>query len=231
MGPGEFWADTGRTPMTGREIERSLIPPDLFLRAYNRLMPQCVYVSPPAQKWLGELAAALPRSYVRMQGKAQSRIIPVARRQVGIVFFAQGDNEIWDEAAQNDALKAGRELRGAVDLLIGVSPWGSEAERKFAAQADGLYHIILGGGPGYGFASAVTGPNRGVLWARPEMEGSAVTLLELLDWPDPAMHVWENQANFSSQLKLLGPDVPSDLGIVNIFPGNGASAPDPARGK
>lgn len=213
MGPGEFWPDLGRAPMTEQEIERSLVPADLFIAAYDRLTAQCVYVSSQAQKWLDDHAPALPFNYVRMRGKPQVRVIPVAGRRVGIICFAPGN-----ENAREEAIKAGRELRGAVDLLVGVSPWGADAEREFAARADGLYHILLGGGPGYGFGSAVSGPSRGVLWARSETEGRAVTIIELLAWPDPAMHMWENHANFTSQVKSLGPDVPSDQEIMRIFP-------------
>lgn len=190
--------------------------PGDFLRAYDRFMAQGIYVSPPAQKWLGERAATLPPNYILMQGKLQSRVIPAAGKRIGVVWFApDGPDGLAD--AQSDAIRAGRELRGQVDLLVGVSPWGSDAERKFTERVEGLYHIIMGGGPGYGFGSSLKGANKGVLWLRPEPQGSAVNVVEILSWPEPALHIWEYSANFTARVELLGPNVPSDAVIEEIF--------------
>lgn len=215
MGPGEFWADEARGPLTPEETKRSLHSPENILRAYNRFMAQGIYLSPRAQKWLGERAEKLPPNYIRMDGKAVSRIIPVAGKQVGVVYFADSQTD-----AQTDALDAGRKLRGQVDLLIGVSPWGRDAERAFAHKADSLYHIILGGGPGYGFGASILGKNDGLIWARPEGLGAAVNIVEINAWPDPAFHMWGREANFNADLIMLGPSVPSDPLIVKLFPEN-----------
>lgn len=209
MGPGEFWADEERGPLTPEETKRSQHSPDDILRAYSRFIAQGVYLSPRAQKWLGSRVASLPPSYIRMGAKAESRIIPVAGKQVGVVYFA-GD--------QADALAAGRKIRRQVDLLIGVSPWGREDERAFADKADGLYHIILGGGPGYGFGASLLGKNQGLLWTRPEPNGIAVNLIDIKAWPDPALHIWETGANYGAHVIMLGPSVPSDRVISELFP-------------
>jgi hypothetical protein len=216
MGPGEFWADEGRAPLTPEESKRGLLNPEQILGAYNRFMAQCIYLSPQTQAWMGERVKSLPANYLRMGGTAQSRIIPVSGGQVGIVCFAQADKRSLQEA-RNDALEAGRKLRGQVDLLIGVSPWGSDAERAFADQADGLYHIILGGGPGYGFGASVPGKNKGLLWARPEREGITVNLVEIKAWPDPALHIWEREANYTAEVIMLGPSIPSDPVILELL--------------
>lgn len=219
MGPGEFWADEGRAPLGPAELALSLAPPQDVLRAYNRFFAQGIYLSPRAQKWLGALAAALPPNYLKMQSRPVSRVIPLGGRSVGLVFFPKAEasrpNEI--AAAYAEALQAGRSLRPQVDLLVGVSPWGIHGERAFAEQAEGVYHLILGGGPGYGFGFALMGGGGGVIWARPEDQGRSVNLVEILAWPDAAPR-WEPEANFRAQIILLGPEVPDDPGILRIFP-------------
>lgn len=218
MGPGEFWADETRGPLTPDETKRAMRGPENILRAYDRFMAQGIYLSPRAQKWLGKRAEKLPPNYIRMTNKVQSRIIPVAGRQVGIVYFAQTDDAAGLKRAQADALEAGRKLRGQADLLIGVSPWGRDSERVFAEKTDGLFHIILGGGPGYGFGASVIGKNEGLLWVRPEAQGIAANLVQISAWPDPALHIWGYDANYRAEVIMLSPAIPSDPVILGLFP-------------
>lgn len=182
-------------------------------------MAQGIYVSPQARVWLGGKSSSLAANYLLMDKQAQSRIIPVAGRRVGLVFFAPADPAKASEiaAAERNAIEAGRQIGREVDLLIGISPWGDKTERAFAARAEGLYHIILGGGPGYGFAASVGGSGSGVLRARPESRGRSVNVIEVLQWPEPAMHAWQYQVNFTARTQLLDSSIPSDPVIMEIF--------------
>lgn len=220
IGPGEFWADEARKPVSPGELERSLVRPEDFLRAYDRFSAQGVYLSPRAQKWLGKLSADLPPNYIKMQSRPLSRVIPLDGRSVGLVFFPQADGKRPNEiaAAYAEALEAGRALRREVDLLVGVSPWGIDAERPFAEKAQGLYHVLLGGGSGFGFDSVVVGEAGGVIWVRPEDQGRTVNRIEILAWPEGAAPHWEPEANFRADMLPLGPSVPSDPEIARIFP-------------
>lgn len=183
---------------------------------------QAVYVSDKAAQWLAP-AGALPSSFLLVRERARTRIIDYQGRKVGVVLFPAAQSFAKTspdplQAAMDEALRAGRELAGQVHLLIGVSPWGSEAEKDFAYQAEGLFHILLGGGSGYGFAFAVTGQNGGVLWVRPETDGRSVNVIRLLAWPAPGQHLWQMQANFEASLILLSPQVPENQLIKSLFP-------------
>ena len=221
IGPGEFWADEDKQPTTNDELAKSLIAPENFLRAYDRFGSQGIYVSPKAQAWLGSKADNLPSNYILTGQAPLTRIVPLAGQNIALVYLPYTDKtapaDMTDE--YKAALAAGRAAAQEARLVIAVSPWGSKLERAFSAQAEGIFHIILGGGPDYGFASSTVGDMEGLLWTRPEDQGRSVNVIEVLAWPAPAAHRWEYGVNYEAYIKLLGHSIPPDPVIADIFPG------------
>lgn len=220
IGPGEFWADEGKTPSTDGELDKSLLAPQNFLRAYERFNAQGIYVSPRAQAWLGDKVKTLPAYFLLLKQAPLTRIVFIAGSKVALVFLPPTDKIAPGEMSEEykAALSAGRTAAQEAALVIAVSPWGSELERAFAGEAEGIFHIILGGGPGYGFASSAVGELEGVLWTRPENQGRSVNVIEILAWPSPAAHRWEYGITYEAYTKLLSPNIPPDPVIMEIFP-------------
>lgn len=207
-------------PSTEDELAKSLIAPENFLRAYDRFDAHGIYVSPRAQAWLGDKAEGLPPQYLLLKQLPLARMVSIAGRKVALVFLPPTDKNAPAEmpAEYKVAITAGRVAAQEAALVIAVSPWGSRLERAFAAEAEGIFHIILGGGPGYGFAFSAMGELEGVLWTRPEDQGRSVNVIEILAWPSPAAHKWEYGVNYEAYIKLLSPNIPPDPVIVEIFP-------------
>ncbi len=219
-------------PHNERDLALSLVSPSRILEAYTRLNSQAVYVSPNAESWLTEGASHLPPPFMPVSGAPCVLVFAYGPYKIGVILLPKIDEPPMElapekalEARQRainkayaQALQAGGQLAGNVCLLIGVSPWGSEEERNFLPQAEGIFHIILGAGAGYGFPFAVAGAHGGVLWARPENSGKSVNVINILQWPQQGLHLWQPQANFEAYLQLLGAEIQPDTVIGNMFP-------------
>ncbi|MGE4265667.1 MAG: hypothetical protein AB7E46_14480 [Desulfovibrio sp.] len=131
------------------------------------------------------LGGTLPKLLVpwaMTPGKVATRTLNRQGLSIGLVFFPeQGkpgerppDKDMED--VQAEALR----LRPKVDVVIGVSPWGAEAEQIFLDRFSTApaFDVLLGGGFGQG--------NRGKLaaggataWLRPYTKGKAVHVVRV----------------------------------------------------
>jgi len=132
------------------------------------------------------LGADMPdglKTWVTPPGKVTSKTIERKNLRIGLVYFpvlstpetTPSDTDM--EAVKKEALN----IRPNVDVVIGVSPWGIQAEQAFLNKFKGVQQpldVLLGGGHGSG--------NRGKLeadsttaWVRPFSKGKAVNLVRL----------------------------------------------------
>lgn len=246
IGPGEFDADS---PRPGNRPWQDSIHPRQILRAYEHFQAHAVYLSDPASQWLAKAGAQTPENFQHTGLKANSRIIDLQGYKIGLVFFgspppaqptnAPDNTKIAPSASRStltprpaaaesyvlymrDALEEARRLGSQVHLLIGVSPWGSDAEREFLPQAEGLFHLLLGGGPGPSFAFAGServSPAPRLIWSRPNPEGRSVTLIKLYEWPQGGSWAdWRPEISFESVQMHLTPAIPEDPEVVRLLP-------------
>ncbi|MDL2272135.1 hypothetical protein LJC23_03790 [Desulfovibrio sp. OttesenSCG-928-I05] len=216
-GPGEFLADRYAPPK--KPYDAKLLA-SVQSAAINATDWDCVYVSAKASAWLQENGAPLPDKGTLVTSDPRTEIFSVAGKNIAVIFLPPGSepNGMPSEDQINDALDTGRDARSRSDLVIAVSPWGMHAELNHAARFEGVFHMLLGGGPGMGIAPQVIHAAPAVLWGRAESLGRALMLVEVMAWPDPAMPTaWMESVNFSWRELTLGLAIDEDPAVSSII--------------
>ncbi len=203
---------------------------DPMVEALTRLSPDVLCLAPEESALLSRAGIVPPDSAVVLGQAPVTRILARGGVRVGLVFFpvpAKSGEKVEDKA-RSATIRAARDLRGQVDLLVGVSPWGSMAEEAFLAANPDLLDVLLGGGPGFG-APAEPQPAPGTLWARSHTKGKTINRLDIaLPLKRPAAP-WTPGENH--QAALLNPDhtVPGDPDIQALDPGTPSMAAAPLK--
>ncbi len=221
-GPDEFLADAPfGTPYGlpepshgGLAVKKGsgpLPPPQearLALAAHNLLRVNAGWLSPKAAAWMRGAAKAVPSGYSEVGTDPVSLVLPTAAGKIGLVLFPRGDGpkDAPTPEQQKRVLAAAAALRPSAALIIGVSPWGFEAERDFLPLAQGVFSCLLGGGDGPGFAKSLQSQSPGVLWARSDSKGRSVTEITLLQRPGDGFR-WTEGTSFNARLIDLKPNV------------------------
>lgn len=126
----------------------------------------------------------------------------------------QHDPDIEDKTA---ALAESVRKDGKYNLIIGVSTWGANREQDFIDRHGAAFDIILGSGPGPGYAGLYLRDNS-LLWVRAFTKGRSVLGVTIPSLPKPGGKIlWEPQTTVLTTSAPLGGDVASDPEINAIF--------------
>lgn len=229
FGPNEFQADSSDYAHT--EASRSDARAANVLAAYKSMQPQGVYLSQAAQSWFAQHRQRVPQAFVPVGDEPQTRVYDSAGKKIGVVYFPRlkaaasagqnGGTPLDISQAARRVLEAGEKLRPKVDLLIGISPWGIDAEQAFVPLSSNLYDIILGGGRGYGFPSASFSSmdlnGYAPLWSRPIGRGTALNIIRVYTWPKPGKGK-TGAGDYQSEQTRLTASVPEQTDIARMFP-------------
>ncbi len=224
-GAGEFAAD-------GARIVSSATAPDAVdavRRAYNRLEVDAGFASGSASRWFRAGGGTLPAGFVEVTAEPVTRYFQRGGFRIAVIFFPgpPARPAQWTPGpslpagTQKPAVPAGAELSAAVleagrragdaDLVIGVSPWGIEAESAAASRLNGVFHVLLGAGPGSPFPFHVQEDAPGLVWSRADRRGRSLTVLEFTELPGRAPgHVWVPGLNADGREIPLDHTVPED---------------------
>jgi hypothetical protein len=170
------------------------------------------WLSARAERWLREAGGDIPANYETPQQRPVVRVLESEAGTIGVVLFPEGVEPGKGPGPQGEqaVLEAGRSLKSKVGLVLGVSPWGYTGERDFIPKAAGVFDVILGGGEGIGFDLSLR-ENPTVLWLRPDSQGRAVNVLELLEVPANGKPMrWKENDTFRANLEFLDDTCPSD---------------------
>jgi hypothetical protein len=136
-----------------------------------------------------------------------------------LAFVLFPDSGQHDPDMEEEVARFARSLRGEGkhNLVIGVSTWGADRENAFIDRLGDAFDIILGSGPGPGYAGLYMREG-GLLWVRPFTKGRSVNSVTIPALPAPGHKtVWEPQASIFTEAVSLGGGVPSDPQIDAIF--------------
>ncbi|HIU17349.1 MAG TPA: hypothetical protein IAB01_02735 [Candidatus Avidesulfovibrio excrementigallinarum] len=152
---------------------------------------------------------------------------PVVRRlrkgnvELGLVLFPplnDGETSPSPETLRA-VLAAGSSLAGA-DIVVGLSPWGFQAERSALPRLDGTFDVLLGAGAGAPFPLDVTPFAPGVIWSRADVDGRHVIELEInlpADTGSPRPHEWLHDIDVRAREWPLTDDIPADQRVFEAL--------------
>ena len=219
-GPYEFISDDG----LDHALDEAYLP---LLTAYGSLGYDAGALSVEEAKRFSSLGAALPAGGLALVPKEPvSTVVERSGRKIGVVFFPEGKKpgDGPDEKAAQAIARKLKELKGAVDLLVGVSPWGTQAENDYLEKAKPDLDILLGSGSGVGFSAKPANAGR-TLWMRTYSKGKAVYTVDVLAWPGAKNFKWEPGTTFTTQAVALDDTFTADPAMEKML----ENVPDPGE--
>lgn len=189
--------------------------PGLVQAAYGNLATDAGWLSMDEAAALGRSGNPLPFGYAPVDQTPVVQHSVIGEKRIRVVLFPPMRE--WNDSLVATVLELAHGLRATSDLIVGVSPWGTRLERRFLALAAGRYDVLLGGGPGRGMRGNMD--TRGaILWARGFADGKALTVLELMEWPNrTATHVWIENDNVRFPVVSLDASVPADPQLESML--------------
>lgn len=187
--------------------------------AHKLLRVDAGWLSEKAAAWFKQATGALPPGYSVVRSSPVSLKVDTSIGTVGIVLFPEGPIQGKSPTPEQEqsALAAGRALKQRCSIIVGISPWGFVGERDFLPKADGIFNVIMGGGEGVGFSHTVTDKRPDILWLRPDTQGRAVNILEILELPKRgATFAWRENTTFRARLEWLDDSYPPDSAMLKI---------------
>jgi len=188
----------------------------------------CLDLRGPGLCPLGGPGAGKPPPTHRLRGGPRTRVVARGGVRLGFVFSPVGakPGAEPDAKARAATVAAAREMRGAADLVVGVSPWGSMAEEAFLTANPDVFDVLLGAGHGFG-TPAMPQPVPRTLWARAHTKGRTISRLDIVLPVKKAGAPW--LPGEDHQAELLNPDytVPGDpdIAILGETPTVAATTP------
>jgi hypothetical protein len=203
--------------------EVSAAPPEpekipAIARAQDRIGYDAGSLSPGEAKLLAAKKAIPPAAFTLLDGTPQTKVVSVAGKAVGLVFFPMPRDESAPvpDKLMDAVAKAAGDLRGKTALVVGVSPWGALDEEAFVNSRPGVVDVLLGSGGGSGFGART--PKGGkTLWTRAYIKGKTVNRLDLMALPGAPDFTWKPGDTFVAQVVPLDQAYPQDQAIEGLF--------------
>lgn len=216
-----------------------------LVKAYEALNYSAGAVGQEELARLARQGVAPPGGWLVLDPKEpRTRLIDTPKGKVGLVFFPEvkglGDTPLETapgkegfsliprarkeasstlEAEAKALAKAIKELReGGAAMVVGISPWGSQAEADYLEGHRPDLDILLGAGSGVGFMAKPENNGR-TLWMRTYTKGKAVYQIDVLAWPSGKGFKWEEKKNYQSKALLLDDAVKPDPDMERLIHG------------
>lgn len=226
----ETQADTVRLFIAGpyelQDIDENKSPaakaPKITGQAYESLEYDAMMITPADAAVLGPDMPEALKAWITPSGKVMSRVIERKNLRIGLVFFPVLNSP---EAAPTDAdmeavRKEALNIRPTVDVVIGVSPWGFQAEQAFLGKFKEYpqpLDVLLGGGHGSGNRGKLEADSS-TIWARAFSKGKAVNMVRLEKISDRHAESYrKHESEVRFDLIVLEEQAPVDPRMDNLL--------------
>lgn len=144
----------------------------LFVTPYERQVLAKAGI-PPRSSWVGSERLEKHLLYAGAGTKVAVLVLPPLPR--GAQSIPQNLIHQLENAVHS--------LRGTVNLIIAMSPWGYRHEQELLKAQGSLPDILLGSGPGIGLVGTLAA-GQNTAWIRSFSQGKSVIRIEVLAWPE-----------------------------------------------
>jgi len=206
-------------PYEMQDIDENKSPaakaPKVVGQAYESLDYDAIMLTPADAAVLGPDMPESLKTWVVPSGKVTTRTFERKNLRIGLVYFPvlASPEAVPTKADMEEVRRQARNLRGEVNVVIGVSPWGFNGEKAFLEKYKGPdqpLDVLLGGGHGSG--------NRGKLeadsataWVRSFSKGKSVSFVRLENISDRHKDSFrKHEADVRFDLVVLDEKAPVD---------------------
>lgn len=207
-------------------IDQKLSPaanaPGVIGQAYGVLEYDAMMLTPADVAVLGQDMPVALKTWMVPPGKVVSKIIERKNMRIGLVYFpVLTTPEAVPSVADMEAVrKETLTMRSAVDVIIGISPWGAQAEQAFLDKFNGTSEpldVLLGGGLGPG-NRGILEPNSATAWVRPFSKGKYLSLVRLENIMSRQSESFrKHEPNVRFDVVILDEKIPVDLTMDNLL--------------
>ncbi|BBD07585.1 hypothetical protein [Desulfovibrio ferrophilus] len=188
-------------------------------KAYSSLEYHTGYLVPGEKAWLEDSGTTPPENWVTASDRIQERIIDRAGYKVGLIYFPKLIKGAKEPSAMmmKAVVRKAESLSKRSDIVIGISPWGGNAERTLLEKHTPQIHLLLGAGPGPGLAGRFA-RNGQTFWVRSYKRGKAVHVIHISKLPTRSNDwKWIKNGNISMKLEVLNQDLSEDADLVALL--------------
>jgi hypothetical protein len=154
-------------------------------KAFDTLRHDLVFVTPYERHVLTQ-AGVKPRSAWVGGERLEKRILHTAAgSKVAVLLLppVPSDANSLPQNLIHQVENTVHGLRGAVQLIVAMSPWGYRHEQELLKAQGPLPDILLGSGPGIGLVGTLAA-GQNTAWVRSFSQGKSVIRIEVLAWPE-----------------------------------------------
>ncbi len=200
-----------------------------LVKAYDMLRYDAGVLSPAEAKNFADMKIAGPQGWLTLEAKAPVvKMLTTNVGKVAVVFLPvgkkPGDGPTPDQ--EQAIARALKDARSQARLVVGVSPWGVQAESDYLENAKPDLDVLLGSGSGVGFSAKPAQASR-VLWMHTYSKGKAIYTVDLLALPGEKGFKWELGTNYLTQAVVLDDTYTPDQAMTGLL----ADVPDPGDKK
>lgn len=151
--------------------------------AFDLLRHDVLVVTPSEREALAGLGVK-PRPYWRGSARLERHVLQAGAVKVGLLVLPELPRGVRNvpQNLVHQVENAVRQLRGTVQIVVAMSPWGYAREQELLKAEGPLPHVLLGSGPGVGVVGLLAAGGR-TAWMRAYPDGSSFLNLEVLELP------------------------------------------------
>ncbi len=145
--------------------------------------------------------------------------LKVTKDEIFFVLFPEETSKFQEVCKKINLLAKSINLHNNGALIIGVSSWGADLEKRYLEFPGCSVPVLLGSGNGFGTRGKIVN-NGHTLWIRPYVRGKAINLLKILRFPfrDTGWQ-WKQGDNVILDVFPFNDRIPSDEKILKLLKG------------
>lgn len=214
-GPFELAApDGGKVP--------AMRAPGAVARAHAAMRYDAMLLTPADLALAGDPPPKGLTRWTTASTRIKGEILVRSGLHVGLVRFPMptGSDGRPTEQQTREVVAEGFHLRGEADVVIGISPWGMQAEQSFLEHFTGSaqpFDVLLGGGPGPGHGGKMSAGGF-TAWLRPYSQGKAVHVLRLENIPKRQRQAQaKREGDVRFDVVSLDDKIPADRAVDSLL--------------
>lgn len=188
-------------------------------KAFDMLRHDLVFVTPYERQVLAQAGVTPRPSWVGGPRLEKQILLTPTGSKVAVLLLppVPSGAQSLPQNLVHQVENAVQGLRGSVQLIIAMSPWGYRHEQDLLKAQGPLPDILFGSGPGIGIVGTLAAGQRSA-WVRSFTQGKSVIRIEVFSWPErSSTFKWTEGQNIRMTLFGLTDQYQEDPGMLTLM--------------